>query len=71
MERGDAAARRVRVLGAHVCAPSSLSITPTATSVGCEYAVPCGYAAALPERLATGEFNVYRCAAQMKEVKAR
>lgn len=33
---------------------------PTATSVGSEYARPLGYGVALPERLADGEFNVYR-----------
>lgn len=58
--------RRLAVLRGHLgggaAAGGAVSLSATAaTSVGAEWAKPCGYSVALPERL-PGDFNVYRCA---------
>ena len=63
MER-PAADRRIAALAGHLhdvgSAGSPLGLQCCAQSVGVEFAVPKGQSVALPERLADGEFNVYR-----------
>ena len=62
----DASQRRLQTVSAHLAGPGAVEselrrVACASTSVGTEYALPHGYSVALPEHLASNDFNVYRC----------